>query len=245
MPKGAGFRAAAPRGASPAPVTVAGPFKPRSLEHPDPCIHAETRRARTPLATMTAIAAHRAAVAAPAAAQVTIKTDGQWRHLVTAGVNVNSGNTESTRGQPVQRQRSATDTSKWSANAQLLYSSSNGKHRPANAHSSRRSTTPTCRGATFAFIQAAGLRDKPANISDRYSATSGLGLHLHATARTSSGTSGAASRCSRDNYVKPAVIDGSLRSSFNDAGLVLAEESNLKFGASTALKQKLVMPAAA
>ena len=59
--------------------------------------------------------------------QVTVKPDGQWRSLTTAGLTVNSGNTRSTAFNLSLDGVRATESSKWSALAQLLYTDSAGQ----------------------------------------------------------------------------------------------------------------------
>jgi len=94
------------------------------------------------------------------------------------------------------------------------------------------------RGRTFAFVQASGLRDRPANISNRFAATTGLGLHLMKR-DDEFWDIWAGLGVSQDRYVRPADIRGTLRERYSDSGLVLAEESSLRLGESTSFKQKL------
>lgn len=193
--------------------------------------------ARAALAAIAALALPGGA----ARAQVTLKPDGQWRHLVTAGLNVNSGNTRTSALNLALDSVRATDTSKWSATAQALYASSAGQ-----TTGERVSVTTQYNGdlepwrSSFGFVQAAGVHDRPANIEERLSATTGLGAHLmRADQEFWDVWAGVA--VSQDRYVTPVEVDGRLRTRSTDSGLVLAEESSLRLSPSTTLRQKLVL----
>ena len=59
--------------------------------------------------------------------QVAVKPDGQWRSLTTAGLTVNSGNTRATAFNLALDGVRATESSKWSASAQLLHTDNAGQ----------------------------------------------------------------------------------------------------------------------
>ncbi len=195
------------------------------------------RRALTALATLGVLALPGTA----ALAQVTLKPDGQWRHLLTAGLNVNSGNTRTSALNLNLDSVRATDISKWSATAQALYASSAGQ-----TTGERVSVTTQYNGDlepwrnTFGFLQAAGVYDRPANIEQRFSATTGLGAHLMRQDQEFWDV-WAGVAVSQDRYVRAVEVDGSLQTRSTDSGLVLAEESNLQLSPSTTLRQKLVL----
>jgi len=189
-------------------------------------------------ATATATALSALLLAAPAQAQVTLKQDGQWRHLVTAGVNINDGNTRATALNLNTDSVRATLVGKWSATAQLLYARSAGITTGERALVSSQ-YNGNLSPRTFAFVQASGLSDKPANISNRFAATTGLGLHLM-KGDDEFWDVWAGLAVSQDHYVRPADIRGTLRDRYTDSGLVLAQESSLRLSENTAFKQKLV-----
>lgn len=180
-------------------------------------------------------------LAGTAHGQVTVKPDGQWRSLTTAGLTVNSGNTRATALNLALDGVRATETSKWSALAQLLYTDSAGQTTGKRALvSSQYNGDIEPWHTTFAFVQAAGLTDRPANTRDRATFSTGLGAHLLRTPGEFwdvwAGVSVASER-----YVRPVDYDGVLRSHLTDTGLVLAQEANLRLSPSTTLRQKLVL----
>lgn len=182
------------------------------------------------------------ALQGPAAlAQVTLKPDGQWRMLLTAGLNLNSGNTRTNALNLALDSVRATDSSKWSAAAQALYATNAGQ-----TTGERVAVTTQYNGdiepwrSSFAFVQAAGVRDRPANLGERLSATTGFGLHLmRQTDQFWDVWAGVA--VAREHYVRAVDIDGRLRTRSTDTGLVLAQESSLVLTATTKLRQKLVL----
>lgn len=175
---------------------------------------------------------------APVQAQVTLKQDGQWRHLLTAGLNVNDGNTRATALNLNTDSVRATLVDKWSATAQVLYARSGGATTGERALVSTQYNGDLS-PRTFAFVQASGLTDRPANISNRFAATTGLGLHLMKR-DDEFWDVWAGLGASQDRYVQPAEIRGALRERYTDSGLVLAQESNLSLTDNTKFKQKLV-----
>lgn len=177
-------------------------------------------------------------LAGPAQAQVTLKQDGQWRHLLTAGLNVNDGNTRATALNLSTDSVRATLVDKWSVTSKLLYA------RSAGVTTGERTLVSTQYNAdlsprAFAFVQASGLTDRPANISNRLAATTGLGLHLMKR-DDEFWDVWAGVGVSQDRFVRPADIRGGLRDRYTDSGLVLAQESSLRLSANTDFKQKLV-----
>ena len=180
-------------------------------------------------------------LASTAHSQVTVKPDGQWRSLTTAGLTVNSGNTRATAFNLALDGVRATDSSKWSALAQLLHNSNAGQTTGERALiSSQYNGDIEPWRTSFAFVQAAGLTDRPANTRDRVSLSTGLGAHLLRTPGEFwdvwAGISVASER-----YVRAVDIDGVQRRHFTDTGLVLAQEANLRLSPSTTLRQKLVL----
>lgn len=173
--------------------------------------------------------------------QVTVKPDGQWRSLTTAGLTVNSGNIRSTAFNLGLDGVRATESSKWSALGQLLYTDSAGQRTGERALvSSQYNGDIEPWRTSFAFVQAAGLTDRPANTRDRVTLSTGLGAHLLRKPGEFwdvwAGISVASER-----YVRPVDFNGVQRRHLTDTGLVLAQEANLRLSPSTTLRQKLVL----
>lgn len=183
------------------------------------------------------------AAATPAHSQVTVKSDGQWRSLTTAGLTVNGGNTRATALNLALDGVRATESSKWSALAQWLYTSNAGQTTGERALvSSQYNGDIEPWRKTFAFVQAAGLTDRPANTRNRVTFGTGFGAHL-LRAPGEFWDVWAGVTLASERYVRPVNYDGVLRRELTDTGLVLAQEANLRLSPSTTLRQKLaVMP---
>jgi putative salt-induced outer membrane protein len=189
--------------------------------------------------TAAAVALALGGLAGTASAQVTVKNDGIWRHLFTAGLNVNSGNTSASALNIASDSVRATDNDKWSVTGLALYSRSDGQ-TSAERFSVNSQYNANINERLFGFVQAAGVRDRQANLRDRLTATTGLGWHLMKR-DDAFWDVWAGVAVNQDRYVDPVEIGGALRSSRTSSGLVLAQESSHSFGESTTFKQKLVV----
>lgn len=171
--------------------------------------------------------------------QITLKPDGQWRFLLSAGANATSGNSDTVnataRGEGVR----LTDHDKLTFLGQLAYGSANGEtttQRASLGTQYNRDISPR----SFAFASTDALRDEPSNISLRYSAAFGVGRHLVRNDRhnfdlfTGLGYS-------RDAYVERVEVMDSVRDHYGRLELVLAEESNHKITGTTSVRQKVVV----
>lgn len=174
-----------------------------------------------------------------ASAQVTVKNDGIWRHLFTAGLNVNSGNTRASALNITTDSVRATDHNKWSVTGQALYARSDDE-TTAERLAIGSQYNANINERLFSFVQAAGVRDRQANLRDRLTATTGLGVHLMKR-DDAFWDAWAGVAINQDRYIDPVAFDGVLRSSRTSSGLVLAQESRHSFGESTTFKQKLVV----
>ncbi len=178
-----------------------------------------------------------ATLATPALAQVTLKPDGQWRHLVTAGLNLNKGNTETQAFNLSTDSVNATESDKWSVVSQWMYSSSGGQttgERAVVASQYNNDIDET----RFFFVEGAGQRDRPANISSRWTLNTGFGLHLMKSG-DDYWDAWAGVSVSQDRYLAPPNPGDSRR--FTDSGLVLAQESSHRLTETSSLKQKLTL----
>jgi putative salt-induced outer membrane protein len=172
----------------------------------------------------------------PAQAQVTLRPDGQWRHLVGVGASVASGNTRTTSLNLSLDSVRATYEDKWSLTGSALKSRTEGDTTAQRAEVK----TQYDRDISllwFGFGSAAGLHDRAANIDSRLSLATGLGYHLLRTEGSYWDVS-AGVGYSRDRYVDPTVIDGRSRSSRDRLELVLAEESTTYLSDTARFKQQ-------
>lgn len=180
-----------------------------------------------------------AAAPLAALAQVTVKTDGEWRALFTAGASVSSGNSDSTTINLSGEAVKATTTDKLTVNARALYANNDG------ADSDKRLSAGTMyqrdlNERIFGFGQFDALRDEPANLSSRASVGGGLGYHVirrdDLTFDVSAGLG-----YTRERYLVPEIVDGQSRDRYSNTELLIAEESTHKFSETTTFKQKLTL----
>lgn len=174
-----------------------------------------------------------------ASAQVTLKPDGQWRYLLTAGANASTGNSKSASLNLTGEAARVRSFDKWTFLAQSAYARSDGEtttERYALGSQYMRDFTPTW----FGFGSADALRDPLANLSWRASVASGIGYHLVRNERNTFDVS-AGLGYTRDRFDEPAVVDGVLRDRYGRLELVLAEESNHKLTDTTSLRQRLAL----
>jgi putative salt-induced outer membrane protein YdiY len=180
-----------------------------------------------------------AAAALPGHAQVTQKPDGQWRSLFTAGASIASGNTDAKSASLGADVIKLTSSDKWEFTGAGQYARSNG------------ATTANHLGGTglysadftpqwFGFGQFDLMHDAPSDLSLRTTLGSGIGYHVVKKTDQSFDLSGGLAY-TMDRYRHPQVVEDELRSRYNHAELLLAEESNNKLTDSTTFKQKLTV----
>jgi putative salt-induced outer membrane protein YdiY len=177
----------------------------------------------------------------PAAAQVTVKPDGQWRHLIGAAASFASGNSDSSSLRLSYDGVRATESDKWSLTGRALYArdedETTGERFSAGALHNRDLTRDW-----FGFGSADALRDRPANLKLRASVAAGLGYHVLRSERGFFDVS-AGLGYSQDSYDEATEVDGAERTRYGSFELLLAEESSHQLTDSTAFKQKLrVLP---
>jgi putative salt-induced outer membrane protein len=191
--------------------------------------------------TLAHLALAGTALAAPlwAHAQVTLKPDGEWRSLFTAGASVSTGNTDAksaTLAADVVRLRSF---DKWSFDGAGQYATSNGA-RTADRENGTALYTRDITPAWFGFGQLDLLHDVLADISSRTTLGSGLGYHVFKEPALTWDISGGLAY-TLDRYEHPQLVDDETRSRYNHAELLLSEESNHKFSETTTFRQKLTV----
>lgn len=174
---------------------------------------------------------------APAAAQVTFRPDGKWRHLLTAGLNANRGNTESTALNLASDSVSATDSDKWSLTSQWLYAKERGTTTGDRIVISTQYNNDITR-RRFAFVHASGQRDRPANLRNRMAVDAGMGLHLVKEGEEF-WDAWAGLAVSQERYLQPVPEKGGDARRYTDSGFLFAQESNTRLSNSTVIKQKL------
>lgn len=179
--------------------------------------------------------------AAPLAswAQVTVKNDGQWRALFTAGASVSSGNSDSTTVNLSGEAVKATTIDKLTVSGRALYidnDDSDAESRLAAGLHYQRDLNER----VFGFGQFDALRDEPANLSSRASVGGGLGYHVIKRDDVTFDVSGGLGY-TRERYVEPEIIDGQSRDRYNNTELILSEESTHKFTETTTFRQKLTL----
>ncbi len=187
--------------------------------------------------TLTAVAM----LLAPALlqAQVTLKPDGQWRYLLTAGANVSSGNNKAgSLNLATEGARQTTDD-KWTWHAKADHARNAGV-ATTERYGLRTQYDRDFSHRWFGFGSGETLRDKLANIAVRYSLASGVGRHVW---REEDGffDVSAGLGYSRDRYVAATDVAGAMRDGYGRLELVLSEESSHQLTDTTSLRQKFTL----
>ncbi len=172
-------------------------------------------------------------------AQVTLKPDGVWRYLFTAGANLSSGNNESTTLNLSGDAARVTDYDKLTVTGQVAHASNNGNtttERYSLGSQYNRDFNPRW----FGFGSGDVLRDELANIDMRYSVAGGVGHHLIKRDGLTFDVSGGLGY-TNDQFVTPRFVNGAVRDEYGRMELVLAEESNHRISQSTTFRQRLAL----
>jgi len=172
-------------------------------------------------------------------AQVTLKPDGQWRYLLTAGANVSSGNNNAGTLNLAAEGANQTTYDKWTWNAKADYARNDGVDT-TERYALRSQYNRDFSTDWFGFGSGETLRDRLANISARYSVASGVGRHVWASDRGYFDVS-AGLGYTYDRYVNATDISGAQRDRYGRLELVLAEESSHKLTETTSLRQKFAL----
>jgi putative salt-induced outer membrane protein len=170
-------------------------------------------------------------------AQVTLKPDGQWRYLLSAGANFSTGNNDSgslNLQAEGARQRSF-DKWTWDAKADRARS---GGNDTVERYALRSQYNRDFSVDGFGFGYGEALRDRLANISGRYSLATGLGRHVWRDDDGFFDVLGGVAY-TYDRYINPTEVAGGMRESYGRLELLLSEESSHKLSTTTSLRQKL------
>ena len=178
--------------------------------------------------------------AAGAHAQVTLKPDGEWRSLFTAGANYSSGNNNSTLVNILGEGVRMTDHDKISLRGQLNYGKANGV-RTAQRYQIGGQYNRDISRNSFWFGSADALRDRPTNIAHRWSAAGGVGRHMLRDNVDNTFDISVGLGYTQDSYVTPAFVIGQTRQEYGRTELVLSEESSHKLTETTKLRQKFTL----
>ena len=180
-----------------------------------------------------------ALAAASAQAQATLERDGRWRAAFGLGASASSGNTDASNLALNFDAVRATAGDKTSLYAAAQYAKSDGTTTGERIRLGGRQDHDLSE-RLFGFGGIDLERDKFANLKLRGQLSGGLGWHLVKTDTTSFDVFGGLGYTS-DRYFAPMLIDGSVRSSYGYASVLLGEESTHKLGESTSFKQRLVV----
>ena len=184
-------------------------------------------------------AAAAAAVPLWAHAQVTMKPDGQWRSLFTAGASISGGNTDARTASVAADIVKLTDHDKWSFDGTGQYAKSGGV-RTADHVGGTGLYSEDITPRWFGFGQVDLLHDQLAFLRLRTTLGTGLGYHVikedRLTWHLSTGVA-----YTMDRYTEPQLVDDEYRRSYDHADVLLAEESNHKFTDNTTFHQKLTV----
>jgi putative salt-induced outer membrane protein YdiY len=172
-------------------------------------------------------------------AQATVKPDGQWRAVLGLGASLSSGNTDAKNFALNTDAVRATAQDKTSLYGSAQYAKSGGTTTGEQIRLGGR-YDHNLSADLFAFGGLDLERNKFSNFKLHGLGSAGLGWHVIKSADTTLDVFGGLGYTS-DKYFSAMVIDGTNRSSFSYANLVLGEESTHKLSESTSFKQKLVV----
>lgn len=171
--------------------------------------------------------------------QATVIPDGKLRYSFGLGGSHSSGNTSATNVHLDGDGVHAIATRKWSFAGRALWSRSSGAVT-ADQVALTTQYSDDIDPDWYAHANADYLRDRFANIASRGAVHAGLGMHL---LRRDEQTWGAQLGVgyTYDRYVDAVAIDGSMRARFGRCDFELAQDSRHRLGATTTLRQRLVV----
>jgi len=173
-----------------------------------------------------------------AAAQLTIKEDGQWRYGLGLGASLASGNSSSKSVSVTADAVKATLQDKWTLYGRLLYGKDAEQTTSDQLSAGARydwDITPKW----FHFGMLDWLRDRPANLEHRLSVNSGLGYHVFKRDDDGFWDVFAGLGYSQDDLVQQTEIADAQRSNYGRAELLLGQQSQHRISDTATLKQRL------
>ncbi|WKB51905.1 DUF481 domain-containing protein [Eleftheria terrae] len=168
---------------------------------------------------------------------MTVKPDGQWRHLFGASASYATGNTKASSFNLAADSVRATDHDKLTLVGRALYGRNQGR-TSANRAALGSDYNRDLSDRWFGFGRGEYQRDRPANLAHRWMASSGVGYHLVRNERGFWDISGGLGY-TQDRFVDPVELDGRVRSRYGRFEAVLTEESNFRLSQTTSFKQRL------
>ncbi|QHE83981.1 DUF481 domain-containing protein [Hydrogenophaga sp. BPS33] len=169
-------------------------------------------------------------------AQVTLKPDGKWRYLLSAGANISSGNNDAASLNLSAEGARQTDDNKWVWAAKADRARSNDVDT-IERYGLRTQYNRDFSVDWFGFGSGEWMRDRLANIANRSSVASGVGRHVWRDEDGFFDVSGGLGY-TYDRYFTPTEVSGATRDRYGRLELVLAEESSHKLTETTQFRQK-------
>jgi putative salt-induced outer membrane protein YdiY len=172
-------------------------------------------------------------------AQVTLKPDGQWRYLLTAGANISSGNNNAGSLNLSAEGARQTSNDKWTWDAKADRARSGGNDT-IERYGLRSQYNRDFSIDWFGFGAGELLRDRLANIDLRSSVSTGVGRHVWRDESSFFDVS-AGVGYTDDRFVNPTMVAGEMRDRYGRLELVLAEESSHRLTDTTSFRQKFAL----
>jgi putative salt-induced outer membrane protein YdiY len=176
-------------------------------------------------------------LAQDASAQLVIKEDDQWRYSIGLGASIASGNSSSKSLNATADAVKANVRNKWTLYGRLLRAKDDEETTSdqitAGVRYDRELTRPW-----FQFVLVDWLRDRPANIAQRWSGNTGLGYHIFKEEK-SFWDAFAGVGYANDHFVEDTVVAGDLRSNYGRPELLVGEQSQHQLSDNTTFKQRL------
>jgi putative salt-induced outer membrane protein len=172
-----------------------------------------------------------------ASAQLVITQDDQWRYALGVGASVASGNSSSKSVNITADAVKATDWDKWTLYGRLLYGEDNEQTTSDQVSAGMRYDRDLSQ-RWFQFGIVDWLRDRPANIAQRWSVNTGLGYHVFKEEEAFWDLF-AGLGYTQDELVEATIVADKLRSNYGRAELLLGQQSQHRLTDTTLFKQRL------
>lgn len=177
------------------------------------------------------------ALAPEASAQLVIKEDNQWRYSIGLGASIASGNSSSKSLNGTADAVKANVRNKWTLYGRLLRAKDDEETTSdqitAGVRYDRELTKPW-----FQFALVDWLRDRPANIGQRWSVNTGIGYHIFKEEK-SFWDAFAGVGYVNDHFVEDTVVADELRSNYGRPELLIGQQSQHQLSDNTTFKQRL------
>ncbi len=177
----------------------------------------------------------------PGGAQAQIKTqpDGKWRQILGAGASFASGNSDLTSYNLAYDAARETRNHSLTLRARGLYNTSEGETSANNTDLSLTAKRTLSEGF-YVYANGTWFRDRIANLSNRFSGSTGFGYKLIQTPTDDWGIF-AGLGYSEDRYTLPTLVADQIRSRYGRAELTLGTESTHQLTTTTSFHQRLAL----